>query len=52
MLTEVLIAPFQHKVNISSAKTWEDLDNKTMIRKGEWKVESFFKKATTSKGWG
>ena len=40
------------KANISGAKTWEDLDNKAMIRKAEWKVESFFGKATTSKGWG
>ena len=39
------------KANISGAKTWEDLDNKAMIRKGEWEVEPFFRKATTSKGW-
>ena len=38
--------------NISGAKTWEDLDNKAMIRKGEWKVESFFGKVIIPKGWG
>ena len=40
------------KAYISGAKTCEDLDNKAMIRKGEWKVESFFGKVNTSKGWG
>ena len=38
------------KANINSAKTLEDLDNKAMIRKGEWKVESLFRKAMTSNG--
>ena len=27
------------------------LDDKAMIRKREWKVEAFFEKATSSKGW-
>lgn len=36
---------------INGAKSWEDLDNKELIRKEEWKVESFFGKAITSKGW-
>ena len=40
------------KANINGARTWEDLDDKAMMRKGEWKVEAFFGKATSSKGWG
>ena len=39
------------KANIDGARTWEDLDNKAKIKKGEWKVESFFEKAITSEGW-
>ena len=38
--------------NINRARTWEDLADKVMIRKGEWKVEAFFGKATSSKDWG
>ena len=30
------------KANINGARTWEDLDDKAMIRKGEWMVEAFF----------
>ena len=40
------------KKYISGAKTWEELEDKTLIRMGEWKVESFFGKAISSKGWG
>ena len=40
------------KATINGAQTWEDLDDKAIIRKGEWKVEAFFGKATSSKGWG
>ena len=39
-----------HKANINGAGTWEDLDDKVMIRKEEWKVEAFFGKATSPKG--
>ena len=40
------------KANINGARTWKDLDDKATIRKGEWNVEAFFGKATSSKGWG
>ena len=40
------------ETNIKGARTWEDLEDKAMIRKGEWKVEAFFGKVITSKGWG
>ncbi len=33
------------KANINGARTWEDLDDKAMTRKGEWKVEAIFRKA-------
>ena len=38
-----------HKANINGARTWEDLDDET--KTGEWKVEAFFGKVTSSKGW-
>ena len=37
---------------IKGARTWEDLENKAMIRKGNWNVEAFFGKVISSKGWG
>ena len=40
------------KANINEARTWEDLDDKAMVRKREWNVKAFFGKATSSKGWG
>ena len=39
------------KADINGARTWEDLDEKAMVRKGEWTVEAFFGKAASSKGW-
>ena len=40
------------KAYINGAQTWEDLDDKVKSRKGEWNMEAFFGKATSSKGWG
>ena len=40
------------KANIDGAQTWEDLDNKERIKGGGWKVEVFFGKASSPKGWG
>ena len=40
------------EAEIKGAQTWEDLDDKAMIKKGEWKVEAFFGKVISSKGWG
>ena len=37
---------------IKGARTWEDLEDKGMIKKGKWKVEAFFGKVISSKGWG
>ena len=49
---------------INGARTWEDLDDKTLIKEGEWKVEASLemlsprkaqckkKKKNSSKGWG
>ena len=40
------------KVNTDGARTWEDLDDKAMVRKGEWNVEAFFWKGDLIEGWG
>ena len=37
---------------IRGANSWEDLDDKAMIKEGGWKVEAFFGKAITSEGGG
>ncbi len=37
---------------IKGARTWEDLEDKAMIKKGEWRVEAFFGKVFSSRGWG
>ena len=38
--------------NIKRARTWEELEDKTRIRREGWKVEAFFGKLISSKGWG
>ena len=40
------------KKYINGARKLEDLDDKTLIREEEWKVEIFFGKAFFPKGWG
>ena len=40
------------EAKITGARTWEDLEDKARIRKGGWKVEAFFGKVISSKGWG
>ena len=40
------------EAKIKGARTWEDLEDKAMIREGDWKVEVFFGKVISSKGWG
>ena len=37
---------------ISGARTWEELEDKGMIKKRKWKVATFFSKAVSSRGWG
>ncbi len=49
MVFECTVNEEASKANINGAKTWEDLDNKALIRKGERKIESFFGKVITSK---
>ena len=40
------------EAKIKGARTWEDLEeDKAMTRKREWKVEAFFGKVISSKGW-
>ena len=40
------------ETKIKGARTWEDLEDKAMIKKRGWKVEAFFGKVISSKGWG
>ncbi len=40
------------EAKIRGARTWEDLEDKVRIRKEVWKVEAFFGKVISSKGWG
>ena len=40
------------EAKIKGARTWEDLEDKVTIRKGEWKVDAFIGKVISSKGWG
>ena len=40
------------EAKIRGARTWEDLEDKARIRKEGWKVEAFFGKVISSKGWG
>ena len=49
LVFECLVNEEVRKAKINGARTWEDLDDKAMIRKGEWNVEAFFGKATLSK---
>ena len=40
------------EAKIKGARTWEDLEDRARIRKEGWKVEAFFGKVASSKGWG
>ena len=40
------------ETKIRGVRTWEDLEDKARIRKEGWKVEAFFGKVISSKGWG
>ena len=51
MVFECPVNKEAREAKIRGARTWEDLEDKARIRKEEWKVEAFFGKVISSKGW-
>ena len=41
LIFECTVNEKARKANINGARTWEDLDDRAMVKKGKWNVDAF-----------